>query len=120
MNYEMPMDPFANDPNDPASFLEDEAVPELSESERLEHVRDLIAVEQFSRRLSPYGFDGVMFLCGDCNNTHFYEWDIMAANIRALLAGELPPVHEPGAEVDPHRYVPWEYAQGFLDGLNAD
>ena len=37
MNYDdmMPLDPFANDPNDPASFIEDDELPEpLSSEER--------------------------------------------------------------------------------------
>ena len=41
------------------------------------------------------------------------------ANMRATLEGELAPVHEPGAEPDPTRYVPWDYALGYLDGLEG-
>ena len=29
------------------------------------------------------------------------------------------PVHEPGAEPDPMRYVPWDYAVGYLDGMDS-
>ncbi len=116
----MPLDPFADDPNDPASFLEEEeSAPPLTDEDRLHLLRDLAFVEDFARHLGPRQIDGVFFLCEDCEENHYYEWDIMAANIRATLAGGLAPVHEPGAEPDPSRYVPWDYALGFLDGLDA-
>nr|WP_282440085.1 DUF5319 domain-containing protein [Corynebacterium simulans] len=116
----MPRDPFADDPNDPASFLEeDEQVMPLSEEERLAIIHDLALVQEFSRVLGPRGIDGIFFLCEDCEENHFYEWDIMAANMRATLDGELAPVHEPGAQPDPTRYVPWDYALGYMDGLDA-
>ena len=35
------------------------------------------------------------------------------------LSGELAPVHEPSMEPDVEAYVPWDYAAGYLDGLNA-
>ena len=116
----MPRDPFADDPNDPASFLEEEAQAEpLSNEERVGLIRDLALVEEFARHLGPRGIDGIFFLCEDCDEYHYYEWDIMASNMRATLNGELAPVHEPGAEPNPMRYVPWDYAFGFMDGLDA-
>lgn len=122
MNFfaNMPRDPFADDPNDPASFLEEEEqVAPLSEEERIAAIQDLAIVEECAKFLSPRGMDGVFFQCGDCEDNHFYEWDIMAANIRASLNNELAAVHEPSAEPDPARFVPWDYALGFLDGMRA-
>ncbi|WP_459588181.1 DUF5319 domain-containing protein [Corynebacterium camporealensis] len=122
MNFfaNMPRDPFADDPNDPASFLEEEeqAVP-LTTEERQAVMQDLALIQEFARVLGPRGFDGIVFFCEDCEDNHFYEWDIMVANMHATLNNQLAPVHEPGAEPDPMRYVPWEYAAGFLDGLNS-
>ena len=37
----------------------------------------------------------------------------------ATLRNQLPPVHEPSAEIDYDAYVTWDYAMGFLDGLEA-
>ena len=91
----------------------------MSEEERLAIIHDLALVQEFARVLGPRGIDGIFFLCEDCEENHFYEWDIMAANMRATLDGELAPVHEPGAQPDPTRYVPWDYALGYMDGLDA-
>ena len=116
MNFfaNMPRDPFADDPNDPASFLEeDEQVMPLTDDDRIAIIHDLALVQKFASILGPRGIDGIFFLCEDCQENHFYEWDIMAANMRATLEGELAPVHEPGAEPDPSRYVPWDYALGL-------
>ncbi len=122
MNFfaNMPRDPFADDPNDPASFLEEEdEVTPLTPEERAAVTNDLRLVQEFARVLRPRGIEGIFFYCGDCEEDHFYEWEIMAANMRATLNNELAPVHEPGARPDPSRYVPWDYALGYLDGLEA-
>ncbi len=39
--------------------------------------------------------------------------------MRATLAGELSPVHEPSACPAVEAYVPWDYCLGYVDGLNA-
>ncbi|MGO3077133.1 DUF5319 domain-containing protein [Corynebacterium casei] len=125
MNFfaNMPKDPFADDPNDPASFVEDdehnELVDPITAEERFALNRDLELVQEFAKHLSPRGIDGIFMFCEDCEEPHFYEWDIMASNMKSMLNDELSAVHEPGAEPDPNRYVPWEYAVGFIDGLNS-
>lgn len=118
----MPRDPFADDPNDPASFLEDENsedLPPLSEEERAHVLEDLRIVRECKRILEPRGMRGIYFLCEDCDIMHYYDWDIMAGNMQASLKGELGPVHEPSAEPDVDAYVPWDYAVGYLDGLDG-
>ena len=116
----MPRDPFADDPHDPASFLEaDEPMPPLSEEERIGVQQDLELVWEFRRVLTPRGILGIFFLCEDCDDHHYYDWDIMVANMVATLADELAPVHEPSARPDVSAYVPWDYALGYLDGLEA-
>ena len=58
VNYDsqMPLDPFANDPNDPASFLDpDEPAPPLSDEERLHITQDLALVARFREELTPEG-----------------------------------------------------------------
>ncbi|AJE32293.1 hypothetical protein B842_02200 [Corynebacterium humireducens NBRC 106098 = DSM 45392] len=122
MNYDsqMPLDPFADDPNDPASFLDpEEPAPPLTDEERLHITQDLALVARFREELTPHGILGIFFLCEDCDDLHYYDWDIMAANMAATLRGELAPVHEPSVEPDVNAYVPWDYAVGFLDGINA-
>lgn len=113
----MPRDPFANDPNDPASFLEaDEPAPPLTDEDRLAIREELKIVREAQAVLLPRGILGIYFLCEDCNDMHYYDWNIMAANMQASLRGELAPVHEPSLEPDAHAYVPWDYALGYLDG----
>ncbi|NLA55226.1 MAG: DUF5319 domain-containing protein [Corynebacterium humireducens] len=122
MNYDsqMPLDPFADDPNDPASFLDpEEPAPPLTDEERLHITQDLALVARFREELTPHGILGIFFLCEDCDDLHYYDWDIMASNMAATLRGELAPVHEPSVEPDVNAYVPWDYAVGFLDGINA-
>ncbi|SDM11496.1 hypothetical protein SAMN04488535_1973 [Corynebacterium mycetoides] len=116
----MPLDPFKDDPNDPASFIEDdEAVEPLSDSERVAVIRDLAQVREFKDVLGPRGLQGIYFQCEDCEEMHYYDWEIMEQNMIASLNGELPPVHEPSAQPNVEAYVPWDYALGYLDGLDA-
>ncbi|MCP1387799.1 DUF5319 domain-containing protein [Corynebacterium sp. TA-R-1] len=122
VNYDdmMPIDPFADDPNDPASFIEDDEVAEpLSAQERVEVIQDLSNVRDCMRRLRPRGVLGIYFQCEDCEELHYYDWEIMEQNMLASLRGELPPVHEPSAMPNVDAYVPWDYAMGYLDGLDA-
>lgn len=116
----MPRDPFADDPNDPASFIEDDKVVEpLTPEERQAVIRDLAQTREFKEVLGPRGILGIYFMCEDCDEVHFYDWDIMINNMIANLNNELPPVHEPSAEPNERAYVPWDYALGYLDGLDA-
>lgn len=116
----MPRDPFADDPNDPASFIEDDEVVEpLSPEEREAVIADLAQAREFKYVLQPRGILGITFMCEDCEEMHFYDWDIMISNMVASLNNELPPVHEPSAEPNPRAYVPWDYALGYLEGLDA-
>src|SRR5690625_6477707 len=89
----MPKDPFADDPNDPASFIEDdEHVEPLTAEERFALNRDLELVQEFAKHLSPRGIDGIFMFCEDCEEPHFYEWDIMASNMKSMLNDELSAV----------------------------
>lgn len=122
VNYDdmMPLDPFADDPNDPASFIEDdEPFEPLSDQERAGVLQDLGHVRECKLRLRPRGIQGIFFQCEDCEQMHYYDWEIMEQNMLSTLRGELPPVHEPSARPNVEAYVPWDYAMGFLDGLDA-
>ena len=119
-DHQMPLDPFADDPNDPASFLtEDEPVEPISEEERVAVERDLALVKDFRRVLEPRGVLGIVFFCEDCEIYHYFDWAILAANMRATLRETVSPVHEPGAQPDVDAYVTWDYALGSLDGVRG-
>lgn len=119
-DQQMPLDPFADDPNDPASFIADDTpVEPLTAEERTALERDVVLVEEFRRVLEPRGMRGIFFFCEDCEDYHYFNWEILEANMRATLADTVSPVHEPGADPDVKAYVPWDYALGYLDGMRG-
>ena len=64
----MPRDPFADDPNDPASFIEDDEAPTpLTPEEREAVLRDLAQTREFKLVLEPRGILGITFVCEDCD-----------------------------------------------------
>jgi hypothetical protein len=112
----LPQDPFAGDPHDPARALDDEAVHEpLLPDEREGVLADLEDVEVFEALLGPRGIQGVAADCADCDQTHYFSWDLLRANLRHLLDAGTTAVHEPALEPEPADYVSWDYARGFVD-----
>jgi hypothetical protein len=118
-----PLDPFADDPSDPAAGFEDEAedLEPLTAAEREDIVADLEDLEVFQTLLEPRGVRGLVVDCEDCDEPHYFAWDLLRGNLRHLLDEGLPRVHEPAFAPDPSDYVSWDYARGFADGvLTAD
>jgi hypothetical protein len=115
-----PLDPFLDDPSDPAAVLDDhEPAQPLSEDERADVLADLAELAEFRSTLVPQGVEGIAVECGDCGEQHFFSWDLMAANLRALLGEGRTHVHEPAFAPDPDAYVSWDYARGYTDAVNA-
>lgn len=115
-----PLDPFLDDPSDPAAVLDDnEAAQPLSDDERVDVLADLAELAEFRTTLDPHGIDGITVECGDCGEQHFFGWDLMAANLRALLGEGRTHVHEPAFAPDQDAYVSWDYARGYTDAVNA-
>lgn len=79
--------------------------------------RDLDDLAAFRHTFEPEGFKGVSLFCQDCVEEHFYGWEMLEHNLRALLESGETPVHEPAYDPKPDEYIDWEYAQGYLDGL---
>ncbi|MFC4338112.1 DUF5319 family protein [Salininema proteolyticum] len=109
--HEEPLDPFEGD----AYFDEPQPTIELDPCERAEFLEDLHELETFHKVLQPLGFTGVVMDCPDCDDTHYFSWELMMANLRHMLSGTAPMVHEPACGADPDRYVSWEYARGYTD-----
>lgn len=126
MNFDdspMPPDPFAGDPNDPASFLGPDDLDDgingpLSEEERAAVKEDLENVRCFRGLLEPRGVRGISMMCEECGEEHFYDWPIIIANLTTMLNEEAAPVHEPSAAPDPDYYVSWEYCAGYADAVD--
>lgn len=114
-----PHDPFAGDPEDPGAAFGDEAeeTEQLSHHEREDVLADLADLEVFRALLEPLGVRGMVMDCGDCGDSHYIAWDLLQANLRQLLGGGQPRVHEPAYGPDPEDYVTWDYARGYVDGV---
>lgn len=120
MTDDGPLDPFLKDPSDPAAALDDEDIAEpLDAAERAEVEADLGELEEFAELLGPRGYRGVVIDCEDCREPHYFSWELMRANLRHLLDAGQTRVHEPAFSPDPSRYVSWDYARGYRDGLLA-
>ena len=125
MRDDAPADPFAGDPTDPVHELaaldpdDDQAQPPLTPDERESVVDDLSDLELFVALLEPRGIRGLVVDCVDCAEEHFFGWELLRGNLRHLLDHGTPRVHEPAFNPDPQHYVTWDYARGFVDGIEA-
>lgn len=123
MEADSPLDPFSGDPADPAQELarfdeadDDEAEP-LTAGEREDVLADLEDLEVFRTLLEPRGVRGLVVDCEDCQEPHYFGWDLLGGNLRHLLDRGQTRVHEPAFSPDPADYVSWDYARGFSDGV---
>jgi hypothetical protein len=119
-----PLDPFAGDPEDPAGELarldpaEDvDLLEPLSVHEREEVLTQLGDLDVFRTLLEPRGYRGLVVDCEGCAEPHFFDWDLLTGNLRHLLDEGRTRVHEPAFAPDPSRYVSWDYARGYADGV---
>jgi Family of unknown function (DUF5319) len=115
-----PLDPFVGDPSDPATAFDDgEPSEPLSDEERADIRSDLHELGEFRAALEPRGIEGISVECADCGEQHYFSWDLMSANLRALLGQGRTHVHEPAFDPRPEAYVTWDYARGYTDATAA-
>jgi hypothetical protein len=119
-----PVDPFAGDPEDPAAELarldsvdDLDLLEPLSLHEREEVLAELGDLDVFRTLLEPRGYRGLVVDCEGCAEPHYFDWELLAGNLRNLLNEGRTRVHEPAFSPDPSCYVSWEYARGFADGV---
>jgi hypothetical protein len=91
----------------------------LGDDERELLQQDLVDVETLKALLGPKDIKGVVFFCPDCDEDHYLAWDLLAGNLKEMLAVGESPVHEPAYEPNPDEYVSWDYARGYLDGYES-
>jgi hypothetical protein len=89
----------------------------ISPEDREDILGDLQDLEVFQALLQPRGVHGLVVDCPECETAHFFEWELLRANLRHLLDVGSARVHEPAFDPDPTDYVSWDYAQGFADGF---
>ncbi|AWS40622.1 MULTISPECIES: DUF5319 family protein [Streptosporangium] len=115
---DVPRDPFADDPDDPAAALGEPDDPEpLTSDERDEAMTDLADVEVFRSLLEPQGVLGLVLDCPECGEQHYFNWELLRGNLRQMIENGQPQVHEPAYQPNPTDYVSWEYARGYVDGV---
>lgn len=117
---QQPVDPFRGDPDDPAAALSadsDDAEEPLSPADREDVLSDLEDLEVFQALLEPRGVRGLVVDCEDCEQPHYFSWELLRANLRHLLDVGRSRVHEPAFNPDPRDYVSWDYARGYADGV---
>jgi hypothetical protein len=69
--------------------------------------------------LEPRGIEGICVECSDCGEQHYFGWDLITANLRALVGHGRTHIHEPAYEPRPAAFVSWDYARGYLDATEA-
>jgi hypothetical protein len=89
----------------------------LSPQDREEILVDIEDLEIFQTLLEPRGIRGLLVDCLECEEQHFFEWELLRANLRNLLDVGTIHAHEPAFRPDPSDYVTWDYARGFADGV---
>lgn len=113
-----PLDPFLDDPDDPAALLDPpEQLAPLSAQERADVAADLAELAEFEAALGPRSVRGVVVECADCGESHYFSWALMSANLHALLGYGVTHAHEPAFDPDPDSFVSWDYARGYTDAL---
>jgi hypothetical protein len=89
----------------------------LPDEESWQVAQDLDDLQAFEQVFAVEGLKGVSMFCHDCDEEHYYRWELLRNSLELLLeTGEIP-VHEPAFQPDPEDYVPWEYARGYVDAL---
>jgi hypothetical protein len=105
-------------PDDPDDEGFDDDLTEPLDEHELRHVeQDLADLTEFDTTFRPEGYRGVAVWCHDCAEEHFYPWDMLRENLTTLLETGETPVHEPAFAPEPSRYIPWDYARGYVDAL---
>jgi hypothetical protein len=113
-----PIDPFADEPLEAAEVFDDDApIEPLLPDEREEVLSDLADLEVYRALLEPRGVRGLVVDCEDCQEPHYFGWDLLRSNLRHLLDVGETRVHEPAFSPDPAEYVSWDYARGYADGV---
>jgi ribosomal protein S27AE len=107
-------DGFDGDEFDEGDEFDDEP---LDDHETALVRQDLTDLADFETAFRTEGYRGVAVWCHDCVEEHYFPWDMLRENLQLLLETGETPVHEPAFQPEPDRYIPWDYARGYVDAL---
>ncbi len=110
---------MADDEHDEGFDAFDDGYPAepLSEDEAAMVARDLVDLDEFEATFAEEGYRGVAVFCHDCVEEHLYPWGMLRENLTTLIETGETPVHEPAFAPEPDRYIPWDYARGYVDAI---
>ena len=110
-------DDGSDDGFDPEAFDADGFDEPLDDHETALVRQDLLDLADFESAFRAEGYRGVTVWCHDCVEEHYFPWDMLRENLQLLLETGETPVHEPAFQPEPDRYIPWDYARGYVDAL---
>ncbi len=89
----------------------------LGDDERAELLADLTDLAVYQALLEPRGVRGIVVDCGDCQEPHYHDWELLRSSLEQLLQNGSMRPHEPAFSPEPGEYVTWEYCRGFADAV---
>ena len=90
---------------------------DIDPEERESVIEDLEDLEAMRSIFEDRGFRGVVIVCSECGEDHFYGWEMLKESLEHMLQTGEPRMHEPAYEPYPDEYVGWDYARGYLDSI---
>jgi len=87
----------------------------LTPTESAEACEELEDIRLFQAILAPHGIRGIVEFCDDCQDVHYFDWEILLAIYEQLLTEGSSQPHEPLINADPTEYVTWDYCRGYCD-----
>lgn len=85
---------------------------DIDPEERESVIEDLEDLEAMRSIFEDRGYKGVVIVCSECGEDHFYGWEMLKESLEHMLQTGEPRMHEPAFEPHPDEYVGWEYARG--------
>jgi hypothetical protein len=90
---------------------------DMDPEERESVIEDLEDLEAMRSIFDDRGYKGVVIVCSECGEDHFYGWEMLKESLEHMLQTGEPRMHEPAFEPHPDEYVGWDYARGYLDSI---
>jgi hypothetical protein len=89
----------------------------MDPDERESVLEDLEDLEAMRAVFEDRGYKGVVIVCSECGEDHYYGWDMLKESLEHMLQTGEPRMHEPAYEPHPDEYMGWDYARGYLDAI---